>query len=112
MILPLSESASVTLDGSGNGRVRVGPDAHGVKWLPTVVGLAVRPAVNSPQCNIYAGKNVTDANFVDGTYTGEKNSSDAIAGQELWLGQYVWAVWTAGDPGANATVTVTGTKDV
>jgi hypothetical protein len=81
-------------------------------WRPTQVSVKTSTAVNSPTCNVYAGFKVSDQFFVDGTYTGEKASTDSIGGQELWLGQFVWAVWTGGDPGAQATVTVTGTKDI
>jgi hypothetical protein len=30
----------------------------------------------------------------------------------LLLGNYVWAVWAGGDAGAQATLTVTGSKDL
>ena len=110
--LPLSESASVTLNGSGAGTARLGPTGSGVTWYPRVVGVRVTPATNSPQCRIYAGPSATDDNFVDGTYTGNQNSSDAIDGQVLRLGQYVFAVWAGGDAAAQATLTVTGEKEI
>lgn len=108
----LSEFASVTLDGSGNGTARVGPAAHGVTWKPTVASLKVSTSVNSPTCLVYAGPTATADNFVDGTYTGAQNSTSNIDGQVLYLGQYVHAVWTGGDAGAQATLTVSGTKDI
>ncbi len=110
--VPLSEFATVTLDGSGNGTAKIGPKAHGVVWHPTVASVKTSTKVKSPICNIYAGSLVNDQSFIDGTYTGEADSTDSIAGQELHLGQYVWAVWTGGDVGATGTVTVTGTKDI
>ncbi len=110
--LPLSEAAFVTLDASGNGTARIGPAAHGVTWKPTVVAVRTSTSTLSPQCRIYAGDRVTDGNFIDGTFTGQQNSTDAIAGQVLLLGQYVFAVWVGGDIGAQATLTVTGTKDI
>ncbi len=110
--LPLSEAAFVTLDSSGNGTARIGPNAHGVVWKPTVVGVRTSTAVLSPQCRVYAGDSATDPNFIDGTFVGQQGSSDGIAGQVLFLGQYVFAVWVGGDVGAQATLTVTGTKDI
>lgn len=110
--LPLSEFVSVTLDGSGNGRVRIGPTSPGVEWRPTVCGVRVSSMSVSPTCQIFAGATPTPDNYVDGTYTGQQNSTDAIAGQVLRIGQYVWAVWAGGTPGAEATLTVTGTKDI
>lgn len=110
--LPLSEAAYVTLNASGNGTARIGPTAHGITWKPVRVGIKTSTAVLSPTCQIYAGSSATPDNFVDGTFTGQQNATDAITGQELRLGQWVWAVWTGGDIGAQATVTVTGSKDV
>lgn len=110
--LPLADSASVTLDGAGNGTARIGPAAHGVLWRPTVASVKVSTATRSPQCRIYVGDSATDANFVDGTYTGNQNSTSNLAGQEIRLGQYVIAVWAGGDAGAEATVSISGTKDI
>lgn len=110
--LPLSEAAFVTLDVSGNGTAKLGPAAHGVAWKPSRVGVKTSTSVLSPKCIVYAGSSPTSDNFVDGTFTGQANATDAIVGQELRLGSYVWAVWTGGDAGAQATVTVTGSKDI
>jgi hypothetical protein len=110
--VPLSEFASVVLDGSGGGTARIGPAAHGVVWNPSVASLKVSTAVKSPTCLVYAGSSATADNFVDGTYTGSQNSTSNVAGQVLYLGQYVFAVWTGGDPGAQATMTLSGTKDI
>lgn len=110
--LPLSEAAFVTLDGSGNGTARLGPNAHGVVWKPSRVAIKTSSAVLSPVCQLFAGNTATSENFIDGTFTGQQNATDSIVGQELRLGMYVWAVWTGGDIGAQATVTVTGSKDV
>lgn len=111
MNLPLSEFASVVLDGAGAGTAKVGPKAHGVTWRPTVAAVRVTGTGN-PTCKLYAGSDTSDGNFIDGTYTGGQNASDAIAGQVIVLGDYVWAVWTGGTAATQATLTVTGTKDV
>lgn len=110
--LPLSESVSAILNASGNATVRIGPNAPGVVWKPTVVAVRTSTAVLSPVCQVYAGSSATPDNFVDGTFTGQQNNTDGIAGQVLRLGQYVWAVWTGGDVGAQAVLTVTGTKEI
>ena len=112
MNLPLNEFASVILDSSGNGTARIGPNAHGVVWYPTVASVKVSTAVKSPTALIFAGSSATSDAFVDGTYTGEQNSTDSINGNVLRLGSYVFAVWTGGDVGAQATVSVVGTKDI
>ena len=110
--LPLSESASVTLNASGNGTARVGPNAHGVVWKPSRIAVKVSSQTLSPTCQLFVGSSATSENFIDGTYSGAQNATDSAVGQELRLGQYVWAVWTGGDVGAQATLTLTGSKDL
>jgi hypothetical protein len=110
--LPLSEAGFVTLNGSGAGTARVGPTAHGVVWKPSRVAIKTSSATLSPVCQLFVGNAATSENFIDGTFTGQQNATDAVVGQELRLGMYVWAVWTGGDAGAQATVTVTGSKDI
>jgi hypothetical protein len=110
--LPLSESGFITLNASGAGTVKIGPTAHGVVWKPSRIGIKTSTAVKSPICQVFIGTSPTADNFSDGTFTGQQNNSDACVGQEVRLGSYVWAVWTGGDIGAQATVTVTGSKDI
>lgn len=110
--VPLSEFASVILNASGNGTASIGPNAHGVTWKLTAVSVRVSTATKTPTCLVYCGRDTTDANFVDGTYTGNQNSTANVNGQALALGDKVFAVWSGGDVGAQATVTVTGTKEI
>lgn len=110
--LPLSDAAFVTLDGSGNGTAKLGPNAHGVVWKPSRVAVKTTSTILSPTCQLFIGNTATSENFIDGTYSGSQNATDSAVGQELRLGQYIWAVWTGGDVGAQATLTVTGSKDV
>jgi len=108
----LNATAVVKLDGSGNGTAQIGPNAHGVIWHPEVVQVKVSTFTKSATCLIYSGGTATDVNFVDGTYNGALNASDNIRGQVLHLGDQVFAVWTGGDANAQATLTVSGTKEV
>jgi hypothetical protein len=111
--LPLNESASVVLDGSGNGTARVGPTGHGQTWHPAVASVRVNTNTLEAQVAIYVGSSATSDNFADATYTGSSgNSSDSVSATEVRLGSYVWAVWTGGDPGSQATLTVTGSQDI
>lgn len=114
MNLPLSEFGTVTLDGAGNGTARVGPDAHGVVWLPEVVRIRMTGANPSglATCFVYAGNSATDDNFVDSTYDVTSASSGNIQGEQLRLGQFVFAKWSGGNPGAVATVSLSGSKDI
>jgi len=111
--VPLNESASVVLDGSGNGTARVGPTGHGITWHPAVASVRVNTNDNEAQVAIYVGSTATAENFADASYVGSSgNSSDSVAAAEVRLGSYVWAVWTGGDPGSQATLTVTGSQDI
>lgn len=107
---PLSTHASVTLDGSGNGVASLGP-VLGQKWTLRTVSILVANANLIPQCKIYMGAAPLDPFFVDGTYTGALASSSNVNGRPLTVGQRVFAMWTGGDPGARATLTITGTVE-
>jgi hypothetical protein len=112
--VPLSEWASIKLDGSGNGTVRLGPNAHGVIWRPTVASIKMSGSIPDgvTTCYVYAGGSVSDGNFVDSTYDVSNDSTDRVSGQALQLGQSVFAVWSNGNPNATATLSVSGTKDI
>ncbi|MGH2866774.1 MAG: hypothetical protein ACRDNK_04280 [Solirubrobacteraceae bacterium] len=112
--VPLSEYAFTKLDGSGNGTVRLGPTAHGVVWNPTVASIKATGAIPAglATCTVYAGSSATDDNFVDATYDVTSAATDAIAGNVLRLGGYLYAVWSGGTPGATATLSVAGTKEI
>jgi len=108
---PFQLSATVKLDGSGNGTAQLGPQSA-VRWEPSLVAIqTVNQSVTTvPACAIYAGSVVTPSTLVDQTYNGQNNSSTKIDGQILYQGQYVYAVWTGGVPGDTATLRVTGNQ--
>lgn len=110
--LPLSESAAVILDASGNGTAKLGPHSRAVSWHPTTVSVKTSTNVKTPTCYIYAGDFVGDQNFIDGTYTGNADSTSNISGTVIYLSGFIWAVWTGGDAGAQATVTIAGTQEI
>lgn len=106
---PLNTSGNCTLDGSGNGRVQLGPDGPGVQWKLTLAAVRVNSAVLEPECRVYIGAQPLDDFFVDGTFTGSMDSTGNVANFPITQGQKVWAVWIGGDPGAIATLSVLGT---
>lgn len=113
----LNQSAVVTLDGSGNGRAQLGPVNQRESWQPAVVSVKTNQApaavVNQAQCSIYCGPDTSDSNFVDGTLSGSTGDSTSnVGGQAVNCGEYVFAVWTGGDPGAQGRVIVSGTKQL
>lgn len=115
--VPLSESAPVTLDSNGDGTARVGPTGQGETWQPAMVHVKTNQApgdiTNEAQCRVYAGPQAADAYYSDGTLSGSTgDASDAVSAYPLSKGEFVWAVWHGGDPGAEGILRVTGTKDV
>jgi hypothetical protein len=110
--VPLTQSASVKLDGSGNGSVQLGPALPGVSWSPASVAVIVQPASTTvvSQFRLYLGP-AQPGNFQGGTYTGDVNSTD-ITVPAMYAGQVLTGVWSGGNPAATATMTLTGTQQI
>jgi hypothetical protein len=113
MQVPLNESAIVVLSGSGAGTAKVGPLSAREVWSPSNVHVSVSTHVNEAECAIYVGDAVEARTYIDTTVSGSSgDSSDRVNATRVPVGWQVWAVWTGGDAGAIATLTVTGTKEV
>jgi hypothetical protein len=110
--LALSVVASVVLDGSGNGTVQVGPRGTNEVWQPQSAAVSAATNTSEAQCRIYAGNTISAGSLVDGTTFGSSGDSTTNFASQVWLGQSIWAQWTGGDPGATATLVVTGTRQV
>jgi hypothetical protein len=113
--VPLNQSAVVTLSAAGGGTAQLGPRNGREMWLPAVVSVKTNQApgtiINEAQCRIYCGPDTSDPWFVDGTLSGSTgDSSSNVAGQEVDCGEYVFAVWSGGDAGAQGRVSVQGSK--
>jgi hypothetical protein len=114
-VLGLSETGSITLDGTGNGTARLRPDGPNEHWLPTVASVKCSSNTAEAACQIYIGQSATDVNFVDGTFSGSSgDSTDKVTGYDIsrHTNAYIFAVWTGGDPGANAVLVLSGTKEI
>lgn len=114
MRVPLNESRSIFLDGSGNGTVKLGPISAREVWYPDVASVSANPnPTNDAQCTIYVGLSATQSYFKDACIDGSTGDSTGnVSGSVVRCGSYVWAVWTGGDSNVQATLTVTGTKEV
>jgi hypothetical protein len=115
MIVKLNESASVILDGSGNGTAKLGPISAREIWHPANVHVSanIGQVVKEAQCIVYMGTTVGPNTFRDGTLSGSSgDSTDALNADIIKSGLYIIAVWSGGDSGVRATVSVSGTKDV
>lgn len=105
-LLPLNESSSVVLDGNGNGLVRVGPSNASQQWVPSNAACSVDSNTKEPVFVLYNGS-PSNANRIGGTYTGSNDNTD-VSGVTLYPGGVLTGVWTGGDAGARATLTVQG----
>jgi len=109
--LPLTAKAYVTLDENGDGTAYTGPLSPGEVWTGLTVSVSVATNVNEAQCLVYSGAAATPGYFSDGTLFGSTGNSTQNCA-DVKVGGNIWAVWTGGDPGAKATVVITGTKQV
>lgn len=113
--VPLYESAFTTLDSNGNGSVRLGPDGAAGLWHPEIASVSVSTNNLEADCSIYAGAAPIPQWFVEGTHSGSTgDSTDRVTGKVIARTKlpYIWAAWTGGDPGAQATLNISGTKDI
>lgn len=106
--LQLYTSASVTLNGSGNGQVSIGPGLARERWEVTSVAVQVSTAVTEAQCALHLGVGPQAVQFLGRTGTGSSGDSYGTGGITLQPGQSFVAVWTGGDAGATATLNVYG----
>ena len=112
---PFSLSASITLDATGAGQAQLGPAITNERWEPAQVSVSCSALVASGACqaNTYCGSAVNQGTFKDGTFSGDSgDTTDAVQGEILWPGQYVFVVWSSGVPFAVATMRVTGSRFV
>jgi len=109
----LNETALVVLNGSGAGSAQLGPLTAREVWYPDTASVKVNNnPTNEAQCQIYKGLTATQDNFRDGTFSGSSgDASGKVTGKQS-KGEYIFAVWSGGDAGQTAYLTVTGEKEV
>lgn len=109
---PFTRTVPITLDGSGNGTAAIGPTIANEVWSPDSVYITASggiPTGATPAtCTIFGPL----GNQVDATYQVTGAASSMIAGQQIQPGQQVSAVFANCNPGAAATLTVSGTRTV
>lgn len=97
---------TVTLDGSGNGSVKVGLTQASTVLAPRLGIVSTSTANNTPECILYRGSSTAPLAYIDSTFQGNGDSTGKVAGTLYYPGQFIWAVWTGGDAGATATFQV------
>lgn len=108
---PLLAAAAVTLDGTGAGTVRLGPSDQAGPAYWRVTGVVVqtnRPGVAPiPRFQVYRDEAIAENSlglYYDGSFG--QGSGEEI----LPRGSRLIGVWTGGQAGDHATMTVTGEK--
>lgn len=104
---PFTLTATVTLDGSGNGSAGIGPSITNERWDVAVASVKVSTNVKEATCSVSAA-----GAFIGATTWGSTGDSTSNFSSPLWPGQQVTAAWTGGDAGQAATLTVQGTRTV
>lgn len=109
--IPLNEGKSITLDGSGNGTVLLGPTNVFQTWVPSMAACNVSSNNSEPTFILYNGKSSSPLNQLASTYVGS-NDVAGLAGVTIYPGGYVTGLWKGGDPGATATLILTGDNQI
>lgn len=109
--LPLNVKAYATLSGAGAGTASIGPLSPGEQWSDLTVSVSVATNTAEATCRTYAGAAATPGYFCDGTTWGSTGDSTTNVGT-VRVGGNVFAVWSGGDAGAKATMTISGTRTV
>lgn len=119
----LNENASVVLNGSGNGTAQLSPHGtrySGYQWRPINLYVSVAPApgnsavLNNAKATAYVSYGVqsnTPNDAIGSTINGSLGDTCGMS-QTVKPGDWITVVWTGGDPGAIATMRVTGQADV
>lgn len=99
----------VTLNAAGTGQVSLGPDQGPPYWQVTGIVLQTnRPNLSPvPVCQLYLD-DVAAVNSLGLTSNGSFKT--ASCDRPLTRGQHIIAVWTGGQSGDVATLTLSGTK--
>lgn len=104
--IPLNKGVEVTLNASGAGRAELGPSYYGTEWRVTRAVVKVTPAVSIPVCSLYAGSPSPNT-LVGESGTGSQDT-DSVLNVTLYPGQKITAVWSGGDAGATAILSIYG----
>jgi hypothetical protein len=97
---------SAALDAAGAGLVQLFPPGAG-DLVVTLQTVSTSTATKVPTANVYRNA-VTQANFVEGSYTGSNDSSNTRV--VLHAGESLICVWAGGDAGARATYRISGVQ--
>ena len=107
MIAQVSPSVNVTLDGTGAGRISLGPP-QSTCWLLRLAAVSTTSTTNRPSCTLYRGSPSGPIEPIDTLPFANVGSTQKVSALPFYAGQRLWAVWSGGDSGAVATLQVFG----
>lgn len=113
----LNENAQVILDGSGNGIAKMSPHGtrySGYTWSPINLYVTVSTNAKEAQAIAYVSYGILSSTANDAigqTSTGSTGDTCGMT-QTVKPGDWISVRWTGGDPGAVATMRVTGTANL
>lgn len=102
----LDLTRTVKLDANGRGVIQVGPGFNDEIWHVTSAGVA---CTGTNQSTAVGYLNTIGGTQIGGSFTG--NFDNGPAQVDLLANQSVVFVWTGGDPGATATLSLYGTRE-
>lgn len=94
-------SPATTLDATGGAQVEIG--VTGGDWVVTRSTVKVTTNTKEPTFRLYRSR-VSDAGYLEGTYTGSDDVSDTR--HVFQQGESIVGVWSGGDVGAKATLSL------
>jgi len=105
---PFVLTSTVVLDSEGNGTCPgLGPTAPGETWTVTLISVQCSTNVSESIASVYLGLALLGTSTWGSTGDSDTGISQFVAG-----GQQITGVWTGGDAGAVASMTVSGTRTV
>jgi hypothetical protein len=109
----VDEQVTITLNGSGNGTAQITPPGPRTapNWSVTNVFVSVATNTLESTAQLYVSRGIKSATAFDArgqTATGSSGDQYAV-GFNLRPGDWLTVVWTGGDAGARATMTIKGT---
>lgn len=103
----LKEFKQVTLNANGNGTVKLGPTSPFQIWIPTSCQIGCSSNVKESAFTLYIG----DTSFAyANSVSGSTGDTSGIVDVTLNPNEVIIGIWTGGDVGAVATLTLFGTN--
>lgn len=109
--IPLAVTAQVKLNGTGSGTVSVGPKYPGEIWFPSLAAVNVSTNVKEATGVLWQG--VQPGILQLGTtQTASTGDSTDLPGSAIYPGTSLWFVWSGGDAGSVANLSIVGQRQV